>query len=118
MIQTYTWHVDMTGPDPESREQAAERIEQVGLRLVEKTSFMLGAGASVVADGLYVTIKVSGRDRWATQQHAKQLGEKLFKDARLWKYPIKHTGTDTMPNRRGMSDGQGRTPRPRPAKTQ
>lgn len=119
MIQTYTWHVEMPAGTP--FDVAVDRVRKASEGIMAYTTFLKGAIATVIYSTtagtphkLAVSMRISGKDRWAAQMHAKQVGEKVLKAAGLWTYPIEHVSTVTEPNRRGLKDGEGRTPRPRP----
>lgn len=116
MIQTYTWEVVIPDSTKAGNSALVPVVEGVGKSLMNKTSFCLGTGAAPQDGSLFVTLRVSGKDRWAAQAHAKQLGEQLFRSARMWQYKITHISTINEPNRRGLKTGEGRTPRPRPPK--
>lgn len=114
MIQTYTWEIDP--PLGASKMGTVDQVLRAGNGIMAYTSFLKGVDASFDDERqkLIVSIRVHGKDRWAAQAHAKQLGEKVLKASRLWTSEITHVSTTTEPNRRGLKDGEGRTPRPRP----
>lgn len=116
MIQVYTWEIEP--PLGVSKMRTVDQVLKAGNGIMAYTSFLKGVDASFDEDKqrLIVSIRVYGKDRWAAQLHAKQLGEQVLKASRLWTCPIVHVSTVTEPNRRGAKDGEGRTPRPRPAK--
>lgn len=114
MIQTYTWKVAPLG---QHLTLAGDKFLKAANGIMAYTSFLKGADVTLGENELLVSLRVSGKDRWAAQAHAKQVGEKVLKAAGLWMYEIEHVSTVTEPNRRGLKDGEGRTPRPRPPKS-
>lgn len=112
MIQTYTWRVDLPLGQPIMR--AADKFILVANGISAYTSFLLGGSYEVQDGKLLVSLRVSGKDRWAAQAHGRQVGEAVFKAAGFWGLNAELVEVVTEPNRRGLKDGEGRTPRPRP----
>lgn len=115
MIQTWTWEAGV--PQGRDLDAQAALMVKVGTGVMEFTAFLLGVDAEPTVDGVLFTLKVSGKDRWACQAHARDIGEKILKASKLFGAPITHISTVIEPNRRGLTTGQGRTPRPRPPRT-
>lgn len=119
MIQTYTWHVDMEPGEP--LDLVVNMVRTVGNGIMGYTGFLRGVRADTIISTkagqkhkVIVSLTVYGKDRWAAQAHGRQIGEKVFKAARLWGRDAELVEVITEPNRRGLKDGEGRTPRPRP----
>lgn len=115
MIQTWTWEVEV--PLGTSVIMHADRILKAGNDIMGFTGFLLGTQAGVTDRKVWFSLKVSGKDRWACQAHARDIGEKILQASRLYGRPTTHISTVIEPNRRGSMTGKGRTPRPRPAKS-
>lgn len=111
MIQTYTWHVEVLG---QSLSRSADKFLIMAKGISSYTNFLLGYDAQFGDNKLLVSLRVYGKDRWATQAHAREIGEKIFKAAGFWGLNAELVEVVTEPNRRGLKDGEGRTPRPRP----
>lgn len=115
MIQTYTWRVDLPLGAPLHR--AADRFIAMAQGIMGYTGFLRGHDYKIEDNQLLVSLRVYGKDRWSAQAHARQIGEKVFKAAGLWGMNAELVEVITEPNRRGLKDGEGRTPRPRPPRS-
>lgn len=115
MIQTYTWELSLDGYD---RDQITKSVDSMGAGIMARTSFMKGITWQPINETfLEVSVRVHGKDRWGCQAHAKMIAAKLFDVGILRLVPKVHTKTVTEPNRWALKDGEGRTPRPRPPRT-
>lgn len=112
MIQTWTWHVQP--PLGTLKSRTADAILRAGNGIMGFTSSLLNVEAEADDDGIIFSLKVSGKDRWVCQAHARDFGEKILKASKLYGTPVTHISTFIEPNRRGLTARQGRTPRPRP----
>lgn len=116
MIQIYTWQIGIPGGGEGLALEHCRLATQAGAKIMAYTGFLKGVTAQVVPEGVLLEIRVHGKDRWAAQAHAKDLAPKVLAAARLATFPITHVSTVIEPNRWTLKDGEGRTPRPRPAR--
>lgn len=111
MIQTYTWRVDP--PLGSSVTRSADKFLIMANGIMAYTSFLRGATAVPGENEIMVSLRVYGNNRWSAQAHAREIGEKIFKSSGMWGWNAELVSVEIEANRRGLKNGEGRTPRPR-----
>lgn len=111
MIQTFTYRAPLDGRDYEV--VAADIQKQVD-NLVRLRKSLLGCKTWETLGVLHVAIRLEGLDRWRIAGEARKIGSYLLASHKLpFTRPLLPHTVDTAPNRRYLTEDQGRVPKSR-----
>lgn len=113
MIVNYTYRLRKAGSH-----DAEARISEFGDRLVRARPYLLDYAITDKDAWLYVNLRLTDIDRWRIKSHAGKTITSMAMRARIGRGDIELYGVAEVANRRGLLDGEGRTPRPRRPRSQ
>jgi hypothetical protein len=90
-----------------------ERIREFADRLMRARPYLLDYTITPQGSWLYVSLRVTGIDRWRIKVHADKTIVSMGMRAQMKRGDIELYGVTEEANRRTLMDGEGRTPRPR-----
>lgn len=108
MIMNYTYRLGNVGVD-----DAVERICEFADRLIRARPYLLDYTITPSQGWLYVNLRLTDIDRWRIKAHADKTIISMSLRARIGRADIELYGVAEVANRRGLLEGEGRTPRPR-----
>jgi hypothetical protein len=108
MIVNYTYRLNNVGVH-----DAQERISEFADRLIRARPYLLDYTITPSGNWLYVNLRLTDIDRWRIKAHADKTITSMAMRARIKKQDIELYGMAEVANRRGLLEGEGRTPRPR-----
>jgi hypothetical protein len=107
MIVNYTYRIKDYTPD------AHDIVMEFASRLIRARPFLLGCEITEALGWMYITLRVTDIDRWRIKAHADKTIKSMIVKTRGKGSNIELYGVAEVANRRGLLDGEGRTPRPR-----
>lgn len=115
MIYTYTWQVSV--PDGKDASDVADQVVTVGAGISKLTKILLDTHAQPSADGVLVSLRISGEDRWKVQSNARKIADKLFKASQLYSADKTLVSVDKPVSGQALTYEQGRTRRVPPPRS-
>lgn len=107
MIQTYTYRTLLDGKDGEDVEAvAAAKLD----RMTKVRRSLLGYHTRFNKESFWITLRVTGTDRWRIAGEARKIMSFILASQRL-QIPGGPELIETPVNRRGLTAEQGRVPR-------
>lgn len=107
MIVNYTYRIKDYAPD------AHDKITEFTARLMRARPYLLGCEITESSGWMYITLRLTDIDRWRIKAHAGKTITSIAMRAGSKRGDIELYGVMEVANRRGLLEGEGRTPRPR-----
>lgn len=108
MIVNYTYRLNTAGVH-----DVTERISEFADRLIRARPYLLDYTITPSGNWLYVNLRLTDIDRWRIKAHADKTITAICLRARIKRQDIELYGVAEVANKRGLLEGEGRTPRPR-----